>query len=503
MHSVPFQVCGDQYNPIFLSMSTNSCINSTLISFCPTIIVQSIGPPAESELTPAMRRLSAKSRRRSSSRIHRWVYDQQSIRSSHDHDSGPSSPDSTHTPPLSSGCHPYLAYPHLSVPTVSVSVERPDDVFAPRGVSLIPGPDSQHDKRDSQVRVLPRNSIIYQLTDLYSFNVRHQRTIRTAAPSAPSTPRKTGSSQPSGIFNTPTSLRKINLSFSHTRSPSSTTTTTQSQTPPRPSLFRRPATATDPVTNRNSALSSSFFSAKPTRAVSVGAVPPPTTWKPRRTVLGHFLTATEGQTDDSSPPRPSTSSTLTHSSSATYAGNSADAAGTPPKLKPESHNNHLQLPANYRSTPSLWSLPTDASHMYDPPDSTKTIARDPEKDTVGTLRSIKAHSAGVPGLGAVAQILGSPKRKKKRKLIISGIPLHDEKRYEGVRKWCEVSIPVSCCCLQQQDLMFVRRVQGFGEVNTITRNSNGDLHVDFRRAEVAETVSIPPVYWIFLSVARH
>ncbi|KAJ3488203.1 hypothetical protein NLI96_g3035 [Meripilus lineatus] len=389
-----------------------------------------------------MRRLSAKSRRRSSSRIHRWVYDQQSIRSSHDHDSGPSSPDSTHTPPLSSGCHPYLAYPHLSVPTVSVSVERPDDVFAPRGVSLIPGPDSQHDKRDSQ------------------------RTIRTAAPSAPSTPRKTGSSQPSGIFNTPTSLRKINLSFSHTRSPSSTTTTTQSQTPPRPSLFRRPATATDPVTNRNSALSSSFFSAKPTRAVSVGAVPPPTTWKPRRTVLGHFLTATEGQTDDSSPPRPSTSSTLTHSSSATYAGNSADAAGTPPKLKPESHNNHLQLPANYRSTPSLWSLPTDASHMYDPPDSTKTIARDPEKDTVGTLRSIKAHSAGVPGLGAVAQILGSPKRKKKRKLIISGIPLHDEKRYEGVRKWCE----------------------GFGEVNTITRNSNGDLHVDFRRAEVAETV---------------
>lgn len=274
------------------------------------------------------------------------------------------------------------------------------------------------------------------INDLTHLCVRLQKTLRTATPSVPSTPRKTGTSQPSGIFNTPTSLRKINLTLSHTRSPSTTTTTSQSQTPPRPFIFRRPATATDTVTSRNSTLSTSIFSSKPSRAVSEAVVVPPTTWKPRRTVLGHFLTASEGQTDDS-PPRPSTSSTLTHSSSATYAGNSADAAGTPPKFRPE--NNHLHAPANYRSTPSLWSLPTDASHMHDPPESTKTIARDREKEMSGTLRSLKPQSAGVPGLGSVSSILGSPKRKKKRKLIISGIPLDDNRRYDGVRKWCEVS----------------------------------------------------------------
>lgn len=153
--------------------------------------------------------------------------------------------------------------------------------------------------------------------------------------------------------------------------------------------------------------------------------------------MGHFLTASEGQTDDSSPPRRSTSSTLTRSSSATYAGNPADVAGSPPKVKPD--NARLHVPTDYRSTPSLWSLPTDASHMRDPPDSTKIIARDPEKDPYGTLRSLKSQSTGVPGLGAVAHILGSPKKRKKRKLIISGIPLGDENRYQGVAKWCEVS----------------------------------------------------------------
>ncbi len=33
-----------------------------------------------------------------------------------------------------------------------------------------------------------------------------------------------------------------------------------------------------------------------------------------------------------------------------------------------------------------------------------------------------------------------------------------------------------------------RPLQSFGEVNQITRIANGDLHVDFKSAEVAETV---------------
>jgi len=32
--------------------------------------------------------------------------------------------------------------------------------------------------------------------------------------------------------------------------------------------------------------------------------------------------------------------------------------------------------------------------------------------------------------------------------------------------------------------------QSFGEVNQITRMPNGDLHIDFRKAEVADTVGL-------------
>jgi hypothetical protein len=56
--------------------------------------------------------------------------------------------------------------------------------------------------------------------------------------------------------------------------------------------------------------------------------------------------------------------------------------------------------------------------------------------------------------------------KRKKKLIVSGIAKGDQLRLEAVRRWCE----------------------SFGEVNQITRMPNGDLHIDFRKAEVADTV---------------
>jgi len=102
--------------------------------------------------------------------------------------------------------------------------------------------------------------------------------------------------------------------------------------------------------------------------------------------------------------------------------------------------------------------------MNDPPESTKVIARDTEKS--GTLRAtLRGHSGG-SGLSTVSQLLVSPKRRKKRKLIVSGVPFNDQRRFDGVRRWCE----------------------SFGEINTITRIGNGDLHVDFRSPEVADTV---------------
>ncbi|KAF5364800.1 hypothetical protein D9758_009294 [Tetrapyrgos nigripes] len=55
---------------------------------------------------------------------------------------------------------------------------------------------------------------------------------------------------------------------------------------------------------------------------------------------------------------------------------------------------------------------------------------------------------------------------KKRKLVVSGIGKEDETALGAVKTWCE----------------------SFGQVKHIARRPNGDLHVDFKRASVAETV---------------
>ncbi|KAJ3540319.1 hypothetical protein NMY22_g4350 [Coprinellus aureogranulatus] len=55
--------------------------------------------------------------------------------------------------------------------------------------------------------------------------------------------------------------------------------------------------------------------------------------------------------------------------------------------------------------------------------------------------------------------LGSKAQRKKKRLVISGVGVHETRKFEGVKQWCE-----------------------------ITRVANGDLHIDFRLPEVADTV---------------
>ncbi|KAJ7293115.1 hypothetical protein C8J57DRAFT_16578 [Mycena rebaudengoi] len=57
-------------------------------------------------------------------------------------------------------------------------------------------------------------------------------------------------------------------------------------------------------------------------------------------------------------------------------------------------------------------------------------------------------------------------RKRKKKLVISGIAAGDTRKFEAAKRWCET----------------------FGEVSQITRMPNDDLHVNFRNADVADTV---------------
>ncbi|TFY54099.1 hypothetical protein EVJ58_g9057 [Rhodofomes roseus] len=193
----------------------------------------------------------------------------------------------------------------------------------------------------------------------------------------------------------------------------------------------------------------------------------PPTWKFKRpSVMEPVAPVMEGPGDEP-PSRPSLSSTVTRSSATSNAGTtSLETPSTQRKLPFGSV--HAQSPSVLTgSSPSLWSLPTDASHMNDPPDSMKVIARDRDKtNSIRIPLSLRIPSANTPSFGSVSTAIASPRHKRKRKLIVSGIPRGDEKRYEAVKKWCE----------------------SFGEVNAISREPNGNLHVDFRKAEVAETV---------------
>ncbi|KAK7059210.1 hypothetical protein VNI00_001837 [Paramarasmius palmivorus] len=61
-------------------------------------------------------------------------------------------------------------------------------------------------------------------------------------------------------------------------------------------------------------------------------------------------------------------------------------------------------------------------------------------------------------------------QKKKKKLVISGIAPNEARKFDGAKRWCET----------------------FGEVSQIVRMPNGDLHVHFRSADVADTHSRLP-----------
>lgn len=62
-------------------------------------------------------------------------------------------------------------------------------------------------------------------------------------------------------------------------------------------------------------------------------------------------------------------------------------------------------------------------------------------------------------------LTGSTTVKRKR-LVVSGIGWDDTAAVEGLRRWCE----------------------RFGELRQVTRMPNGDFLIDFKRADVADTV---------------
>ncbi|OCH87467.1 hypothetical protein OBBRIDRAFT_154424 [Obba rivulosa] len=390
-----------------------------------------------------MNRFASRPLRRSSSHLQRWIQDQRQIPSDEFieplHEEG-------FLESASSGCHPYLAYPHMSHPSLlknvsgTVSVESfviIDDIIL-------------GDEERVLVDAVTTNA-----------NRRPARATPHALPES-SCPAH----QLRGKSYSPSPLRNLHLTFRARRTSVSSPDDDPRSQSPHPGLVPRAVGERQHSHSRGSSLSTLF--PLPRSSLATTRDPPCTpprnaAWKLKRpSVAGHFSSGSVLESDVALP-RPSICSTVTRSSATSHTRTSTDSPSVTRKIHFGSIRS--QSPSSFFSpSPSLWSLPTDASHLNDPPDSTKVIAR--ETDMARTIRSPLRASGNASGLGSVASMLASPKSRRKRKLIVSGIPMNDEHRVEGVRQWCE----------------------SFGEINYITRISNGDLHVDFRKAEVADTV---------------
>ncbi|EKM61367.1 uncharacterized protein PHACADRAFT_204535 [Phanerochaete carnosa HHB-10118-sp] len=369
--------------------------------------------------------------RRSSSRIQRWVQDQQKRHSAGE--------------PAES------ALDAVTVCDISEAASERDEWQAAPQVTV------QHPSLDGEDAVMHDNG--FEGDDqLRSDNAPRMQPVVDLSTSPPP-PRK--NRQGTVVFNTPEPLRNFARNLAQNRRIStSTSVTVREPSPNRSSIFQRSASHT-----RTPSFTTTLFSQRSrgdtTSEVSeLSSSPSASTWRFRPAgIISHFHSGSDGMAEDLSHTRLSTSSSLSRSSETAQTRTSLESATT----SQSGPSKRVRTPSMiFNPAPSLWSLPTDASHMDDPPESTKTIAR--ERQISGSVR-IPLPLRGSAGSSAPA-ILSSQKRRRKRKLVISGIQPGDQRRYEHVRMWCE----------------------SFGELNQITRMPNGDLHVDFRRSEVADTV---------------
>lgn len=379
--------------------------------------------------------------RRRSSHLQRWIEDQLT----RPHSAGAAEGASTDTLPHGTAPHPYLAYPGITPPRFGES--DPDDSRTLESYVLVDddGPGSSH--------LQPEDEDVFQVNPATP-PVRSSPTLSTGATPRPS----------SGIFHAAPSLRNLHLSLPPSRRKSAENHKSPSPTS-RHSFLPRPHTRNGHT--RETSIPS-LASAQPNTVDG-----PSTTriskshnsWRFKRpNVLSAFSSpshspiAQPDPVDEMPPPRPSFSSVNTFSSGTTGTSNVTTSH------KPAHGSQRAPPVPRFKSpSPSMWSLPRDASHLHDPPGSETVLSLRPATG----IRIPFAHRTprnSMP-MRRVPSVLVS-QEKKKKKLVIGGVGIHDERRVDGVRRWCE----------------------SFGEVNQITRAQNGDLHIDFRRSEVADTV---------------
>ncbi|KAG1754825.1 uncharacterized protein EDB91DRAFT_1042848 [Suillus paluster] len=393
---------------------------------------------------------------------------------------------SADTETVGTECNPYLAYPHLSPATVRRSM---DDAR------------SMHDY------------VVVNDGDVQEYVPPEEPTDVKGSHGPPTLADTMSPSHRSTIWlNTPPSQHH----FHQPVISSSPAVSSTSHSPSRVSMFQRShvtsnSEAINPYHHSRSLSLQTSHPVAEARSEERGIHSNPSSWRWRPSVLGHFVSLSDVDThsstrDSPGSSRPSMSSTTTSSSYATPSTNIMyeDGASYVPPLTPQKSNFFGSLRSRSQkavtsslslfktdtssSFPTSFSSPASEPELSQPPGFPSTLAR--KSSTIRLPFSPKSRTpldSNLPNIFVEApdgtrprivytgkshaprvslSSIGSQSRSTKKKLVIAGIARNDVKRLEAAQKWC----------------------QSFGEVDQITRMPNGDLHVNFHKAEVAETV---------------
>ncbi|KAJ7070826.1 hypothetical protein C8F01DRAFT_973949 [Mycena amicta] len=401
-------------------------------------------------------------RRRRSSMLNKWIQEQQTQPTDVvDVEEGPSLPG-----PRS---HPYLAYPELA----PVNFDDPSSSSASF--------DSYDLLEDDDI---PQET---QVRDV-------------VVPTTPITPKT------SRIIQTPPSFRGFHIPF-RSSSPATSLGASSATAPRTPgssrgSFFHRSSSgSTNARHKKSSSLStlSAFMGTSESEPVVGVVTPSKSRWRP--SVLGHFgisasqpsilspetqstharsrpsissntTYTTTTQTDSDlpiTPPRSSAGESV-RTRNRSYGTNSTISCdgyiGMPPRAplgsirvtSTMSSDGFIGMPARVPLAPKPGSPLANSNLQLESilnqpmKENRPQIAYSPESNKSRTLPRVSFAALG--------------SRKKKKRLVISGIAADDSRKFEAAKRWCE----------------------SFGELSQILRMPNGDLHVHFRNAEVADTV---------------
>ncbi|KAF7339284.1 hypothetical protein MSAN_02141900 [Mycena sanguinolenta] len=377
-------------------------------------------------------------RRRRSSMLNKWIKDQQQV---------PTEPgvvdDEPSLPISGTRSNPYLAYPELGSPAFHESVASVNsyDMVEDDDLPL-----------ETEIPVTPlttpsRRSGLLTPSSFRGFHIP----FRSSSPAG----------SPGGFLGNSTAYAKH-----RTPLPARTTLSTLNILGENNSFSASPATKSKWRPNTLHTRSRPSISSNHTYATTLTATDSDTPITPPRSLAPESV-RTRSRSSGSVLKLADNASSFSVWSGPSY----LDELGEFPRLPPGSNratstmscDGYIGMPP--RIPPRVPLGPKPGSRLATSNTNSQTIETRPTKQDNKPEIAYSSPEAKTRTLPRVSFAVLGPRKRKKR-LVISGITAGDTRKFEAAKRWCE----------------------DFGEVSQITRMPNDDLHVHFRNADVADTV---------------